>query len=386
MDAPSLQRVSPAAPSGGADSAPSVSNRRAAGLAGWWPLARRNRGTLPRLNLALQGGGAHGAFTWGVLDALLEDPRLRFEGLSGSSAGAMNAVVLAHGWATGGRDGARQALADFWTAIGRQIPFGMVVHGSGEAISLSVASKLLAGWAGCFTPAQLNPLDLNPLRDVLAKQIDFERLRRDSPFKLFIGATNANTGKLRVFRDHELGIEVLLASACLPKIHAAVQIDAEAYWDGGYSANPALFPLVRCGVPDLLIVSLATMVHAAAPVSADDIRARALEFAFNAGFQREARLLGEAAAEARASWWPGGALERRLRRLRTHLIDADDALAALPGETRLIAHLPFLEHLRDLGRERAQRWLDDAGRAVGHTSSVDLARLYAPPGSHPAAA
>lgn len=377
MDAPSLQRVSPAAPSGGADSAPSVSNRRAAGLAGWWPLARRNRGTLPRLNLALQGGGAHGAFTWGVLDALLEDPRLRFEGLSGSSAGAMNAVVLAHGWATGGRDGARQALADFWTAIGRQIPFGMVVHGSGEAISLSVASKLLAGWAGCFTPAQLNPLDLNPLRDVLAKQIDFERLRRDSPFKLFIGATNANTGKLRVFRDHELGIEVLLASACLPKIHAAVQIDAEAYWDGGYSANPAVFPLFYdCDARDILLVLLSPLRLDAMPDSAEAINARIVELGFSAHFMREMRMFAHASEFAAGGGLGLGRLDRRVQKTRFHMIDSSGVKTLQRSDTKLLAHGPFLEMLRDQGRACAQTWLDGHGDAVGRQSSIDLKALF----------
>ena len=153
----------------------------------------------PALNLALQGGGAHGAFTWGVLDALLDDPRLRFEGLSGSSAGAMNAVVLADGWAKGGREGARQGLADFWAAVGKQMPWSMVTHGVGEAISLTPASKLLVNWAGYFSPSQLNPFDLNPLRDLLEAQIDFERLRAHSPFKLFVGTTQANTGSCASF-------------------------------------------------------------------------------------------------------------------------------------------------------------------------------------------
>ena len=165
---------------------------------------RRLRSSPSRLNLALQGGGAHGAFTWGVLDALLEDARIRFEGLSGSSAGAMNAVVFANGWMTGGRDGARQGLADFWTEMGRQMPLGMVTQGAGDAINLSAAGKLLATWAGYFSPSQLNPFDLNPLRSLLERQVDFEQLRARSPFKLFVGTTQANTGKLRVFRESDV--------------------------------------------------------------------------------------------------------------------------------------------------------------------------------------
>src|SRR5450755_60458 len=154
-----------------------------------------------RLNLALQGGGAHGAFTWGVLDALLEDSRLHFEGLSGSSAGAMNAVVFADGWMKGGREGARRGLADFWTEIGKQLPSVMVSHGAGDAIGLSPAGKMLANWAAYFSPVQLNPFDVSPLRGLLERRVDFQQLRAHSPFKLFIGTTQANTGKLRVFRE-----------------------------------------------------------------------------------------------------------------------------------------------------------------------------------------
>ncbi|MEA3393494.1 MAG: patatin-like phospholipase family protein, partial [Pseudomonadota bacterium] len=209
------------------------------------------------INLALQGGGAHGAFTWGVLDALLQDPRLQFEGISGSSAGAMNAVVLADGWLKGGREGARQALADFWNELGRQMPWGLLTRRKGDVITMAPASRLLASWAGYFSPSQLNPFDLNPLRDLLYRQIDFEQLRTRCPFKLFIGTTQVSTGKLRLFREHELTVDVLLASACLPKIHRTVEIDGEAYWDGGYSANPAVFPLAYdCQARDILLVLL----------------------------------------------------------------------------------------------------------------------------------
>jgi len=333
----------------------------------------------PRLGLALQGGGAHGAFTWGVLDRLLEDGRLRIDAISGTSAGAMNAVALAHGWMNGGADGARAALARFWSAVGTRLPFELFTIGSIERPGLAPAARALMHWARLLSPYQFNPLDVNPLRDVLAEQIDFERLRAESPMRLFVAATHANSGRLRLFETHELGVDALLASACLPTLHHTVMIDGEPYWDGGYSANPALFPLVRAGVHDLLIVSLTPMLHAAAPVSAEEIRTRTLEFAFNAGLLREARLLAEACAEARASLWPFGRLERRLRRLRTHLIDAHDELGELPNETQLIAHLPFLETLRDLGRGRAERWLADGGALVGQRSSADLALLYASP-------
>ncbi|MGH8829606.1 MAG: patatin-like phospholipase family protein, partial [Polaromonas sp.] len=196
------------------------------------------------MNLALQGGGAHGAFTWGVLDGLLEDGRMDFEGVSGTSAGAMNAAVLANGLMSGGRDGARAALEKFWTGVADSLPFEVAVPSmDGQNVSLLPALKLMLHWAHYFSPQQLNPLDLNPLRDILCAQVDFERLRTHSPVKLFIAATHANSGKVRLFRSPEISADSLLASACLPTMARPVEIDGEPYWDGGYSANPAVYPL-----------------------------------------------------------------------------------------------------------------------------------------------
>ena len=333
------------------------------------------------LSLALQGGGAHGAFTWGVLDRLLEDGRFDIAAISGTSAGAINAVALAHGWLEGGGDGARAALQRLWQAVGASLPAHAVTTGPDDTPAFAPHARAWMQWARWWSPQQWNPFGLNPLREVLATQIDFERLRGAQAPQLFIAATHANSGRLRLFGNAEMSVDVVLASACLPSLQAAVVIDGEPYWDGGYSANPALFPLVNAGVQDLLIVSLSPMMYTQAPVSTEEIHARALEFAFNASFVREARLIGESCAEARESLWSFGRLERRLRQLRTHLIDAHDELSDLPGETRLIAHMPFLERLRDLGRARAERWLADSGAQVGHGSSVDLARLFAPPGS-----
>ncbi|MEO8281151.1 MAG: patatin-like phospholipase family protein, partial [Ideonella sp.] len=327
---------------------PQELERARSSFSAWWSRQRR---TTKRFNLALQGGGAHGAFTWGVLDALLEDPRPQFEGLSGSSAGAMNAVVLANGWLADGRDGARQALNDFWSAIGRQIPFGMV-QGAGEAISLSPASKLIVGWAGHFTPAQLNPLDLDPLRTLLEQQIDFERLRSKSPFKLFVGATRANSGKLRVFRNAELSVDVLLASACLPKIHAPVEIDGEAFWDGGYSANPAIFPLFYdCQSTDNLLVLLSPLVRDATPDSVEAINTRIAELGFSAHFMREMRMFAHATDYSASGGFGLGRLDRRVRKTRFHMIDTSGIKSLQRSETKLLAHGPFLEMLRDQGRD-----------------------------------
>lgn len=344
-----------------------------------WPFSS-SAASRPALGLALQGGGAHGAYTWGVLDALLEAGRFRFSAISGTSAGAMNALALADGWMRGGAEGAREALAAFWVAVGRTLPFEQWLVGPTESPGLAPGLRALMHWSRLFSPYQLNPLGLNPLRDVLAAQIDFERLKRRGAPRLFIAATHANSGRLRLFGNAELSVNAALASACLPTLHQAVMIDGEPYWDGGYSANPALFPLVREGAADLLIVALSPLAHGHVPMTAEEIRNRALEFSFNAGFLREATLIAEAAAEARRSAFAIGRLERRLRALRTHLIDAHDDLGALSAETRLIAHLPFLERLRDLGRERTQRWLAEHGARVGRTASVDLAARFAPPG------
>ncbi|MDO8768885.1 MAG: patatin-like phospholipase family protein [Burkholderiaceae bacterium] len=335
-------------------------------------------GTSPGpLNLALQGGGAHGAFTWGVLDALLEDPRIEFEGLSGSSAGAMNAAVFVDGWIKGGRDGARQGLADFWTAVGQQIPSGMVTQGYSDAISLSPASKVVANWAGYFSPSQLNPWDLNPLRDLLNRQIDFKQLRARSPFKLFVGTTQANTGKLRLFRENELTIDALLASACLPKIHHAVEIDGEPYWDGGYSANPAVFPLFyHCDSRDVLLVLLNPLQREGTPRTVEEIETRITELGFSANFMREMRMFTQATEFSSPTFMTWGRLERRLQKMRFHMIDASQLVSLERSETKLLAHLPFLELLCEQGRERAGDWLSLHADGVGRRSTLDMKKLF----------
>jgi NTE family protein len=331
------------------------------------------------LSLALQGGGAHGAFTWGVLDALLAHGAHPVRAISGTSAGAINAVVLAHGWLDGEAEGARSALARFWSAVGTRLPFEWFTSGAGDAFGFTPAARALLRWTRHLSPYQLNPMDLNPLRELLTEHVDFERLRRSSAVRLFIAATHANSGRLRLFRTREATVEAVLASACLPMLHHAVEIDGQPYWDGGYSANPALFPLiVDADCADLLIVTLSPLVHAGTPRTASEIQERAVDIAFNATFLREARLLGEAHAIARRSWLAVGELDRRLKRTRFHLIDAHDQLGAMAPETRLIAHLPFLERLRDLGSGRAQAWLAQHGSALGRRSSVDLLRTFGP--------
>jgi len=327
----------------------------------------------PALNLALQGGGAHGAFTWGVLDAVLADERIAIEGVSGTSAGAMNAVCLAHGLLHGGREGARRALSDFWTAVAASAPFSSPPGDN----ALAPALKMMLQWTAHLSPEQLNPFDLNPLRDIVAAQIDFAGLRAASPVKLFIAATHANSGKLRIFRTGELSVDAVLASACLPTIHRTITIDGEPYWDGGYSANPAVFPLFyECTAADILLVLLSPLKFGPTPDSAQDIRQRLQELAFNSTFLREMRMYAHLRDHLADSWLPLGRLERRLARIRFHAISAEALLGQLPGETRLSANLDFLICLRDSGRAHAENWLARHFAALGRQSTLDLAGLF----------
>jgi len=343
------------------------------------PWSTRKNASAP-LALALQGGGAHGAYTWGVLDRLLE-AGVPIEGISGTSAGAMNAVALAEGWTTGGADGARAALDRFWTAVGDSVPFHLeLLHNlnpPGDG-SLPSPMNVMLGLARVFSPYQLNPFDLNPLRDVVRAQFDFERIRRACPLKLFIAATAVRTGKVRLFRTAELGEAAVLASACLPTLHHAVEIDGEHYWDGGFTANPAIYPLLyECTAPDILMVLLNPLQRDDAPRSAEDISARSMELGFSTTFLREMRMIAHARqyiAET-AGWMPLGRLERKLVGQRFHLIEARE-LAEAGSASKLNAASGFLTELHTLGRSRADEWLRKQYRHVGRKETVDVARLF----------
>ena len=344
----------------------------------WSP--RRPDTQKPSLSLALQGGGAHGAYTWGVLDRLLE-AGIRIDGISGTSAGAMNAVALAHGWTAGGADGARAALADFWQAVGDSVPFHVELLNSLNSAAdstMPTPMNVMMGFMRLFSPYQLNPFELNPLRDVVRAQFDFERLRRDCPLKLFIAATAVRTGKVRLFHTAELSEAALLASACLPTLHHAVEIDGEHYWDGGFTANPAIYPLLyECTAPDILMVLLNPLQRDDAPRSAEDISARSMELGFSTTFLREMRMIAHARqyiAET-AGWMPLGRLERKLVGQRFHLIEARE-LAEAGSASKLNAASGFLTELHTLGRSRADEWLRKQYRHVGRKETVDVARLF----------
>lgn len=333
------------------------------------------------VTLALQGGGSHGAFTWGVLDRLLEDHDLDIEGISGASAGAVNAVVLAHGYALGGREGARKALNDFWERVSVKAPFNFSGDDTRAALDLGsgaevpVALKMFMSLSRILSPYQLNPFDINPLRDILAGQIDFERLRATGKIKLFVAATQISTGMLKIFRNKQLTLDALLASACLPAIHRAVEIDGEAYWDGGFTANPPIFPLLhQCAARDIMVVLLHRNPHEAVPTTADEIYSRLTDIGFSAALFTELQGIALAQREAQRGWIVFGSLERRLRKLNVHLVDSRELMSRLSGLSKLNTQAPFIEALRDEGRAQADKWLQENYRHLGVRSSFDLSR------------
>ena len=350
------------------------------------------------INIGLQGGGAHGAYSWGVLDRLLEDERYTFDGISGTSAGAMNAVVLADGLLKGGREGARQALAEFWRGIADSVPLHLSVSVPSftgeEKLALLPTTKMMLNWAQYFSPYQLNPLNFNPLRKLLKARIDFMGLRMYSPVRLFLAATNANTGKLRLFRTQEVSENAVLASACLPMMHQTIEIDGEPYWDGGYAANPPVFPLFyECQSRDILLVLLAPPAYGGAPKKVEDIRNRAMELAFNTSLLREMLLFANIVAYSEArdqeigekKSWPSSLqrvlgralreptdLERYTRETRFHLLESDDLLHRFGSATKVAADWPFLKKLHDIGYQAASEWLEEHGEQIGKESSFDL--------------
>lgn len=334
------------------------------------------------MTLALQGGGSHGAFTWGVLDRLLEDERIDIEGISGASAGAMNAVACAYGHTIGGREGARQALKDFWGSVASKAPFSFATDDEtipvdiGAQSNPSPAFNAMISLGRFFSPYQLNPFDINPLRDILAAQIDFERLRAECRTKLFIATTQVSTGRLKLFQTRQLTLDVLLASACLPAIHHAVEIDGEAYWDGGLTANPPLYPLLHaCAARDVMVVLLHPYPRPGVPMTADEIWRRLTEMGFSSTFFTELQGLALAKREAGRSWFSIGRLERRLKSLNMHLIDSQELMSQLAAHSKMNTQPGFINALRDNGRTQTEAWLEKNFHQLGVRSSFSLSTL-----------
>jgi len=325
------------------------------------------------VDLALQGGGAHGAFTWGVLDRLLDEPWLSIDGISGTSAGAMNAVVLVDGLARGGAEGARAALETFWRKVSeaarlspfQRTPLDVLV--GRWTLDYSPAFVAMDLMSRVFSPYELNPGGGNPLRDILAQTVDFDRVAR-APVKLFVTATNVRTGRGRVFRNAAITPDVLLASACLPTMFQALEIDGDSYWDGGYSGNPTITPLVReCTSKDTIIVQINPVERPGTPRTARDILNRLNEVSFNSVLLKELRMI----ALLRKVANPGDSEGALWAGMRVHRVTSD-VLVELGYSSKLNAEWDFLRMLRDEGRSSAESFLGDHGRDLGHRSSFDL--------------
>lgn len=320
------------------------------------------------LGLALQGGGAHGAFTWGVLDRLLEADRFRIEAFSGASAGALNAVVAANGLLAKGPDGAREALEAFWRKVSTEAAYtpynpslfdrmmsGWNQDGSGRQFSFDIATRLVS-------PYQFNPLNHNPLRQILVDSVDFEMLRRNRRVKLYVAATDVRTGRAKIFRTGQISPDVLIASTALPSFNHAVEIDGAHYWDGGFSANPPLIPLFEnasCG--DILLVQIEPPHNDAIPITATEIRTRLAHLTLMAPLNRELEALRW--IEKMAS--PSRNGDGEATGFRLHRIDSGDALSPLGQFSKLNPDWGLLQHVRDIGRERTDAWLSRKAPHVG---------------------
>jgi NTE family protein len=312
--------------------------------------ARRRFSSTNRLSSALQGGGAFGAFTWGVLDRLLEE-EIAFDTISGASSGAINALLLTAGMQAGGPIEARERLEHFW-------------HEASELARLMDATRGLGLFPRVFSPYQLNPLGLNPLRDLLREAIDFERIP-DADIALLIATTRVSDGALRIFRNDDVSVDAVLASAALPMVHHAIEIENEWYWDGGYAANPPLISLaVQARARDVLVVQIVPTSGADLPRTPREINGRLAQMAFNRPLMQELDMIAELKSARGVSVF-GDSMSRKLRRLRLHHIKADETLPAMPRESALNLDWSFLTRLRDAGRDAAEGWL--AHRSAGRT-------------------
>ena len=331
------------------------------------------------INLALQGGGSHGAFTWGVLDHFMEDGRVSIEGISGTSAGAMNAAILAQGYMDGGADGAREALEQFWRQVAymgrfspiKRSPFG-VLPGRWD-LDDSPAYMMIDLFSRVASPYDTNPLNINPLRDLVESTIDFEKVRACNVLKLFVAATNVHTGKIKVFEREELTADMILASACLPTVFQAVEIDGVPYWDGGYVGNPPMYPLFHSTKSkDILIVQINPIERNETPKSAQDIQNRVNEISFNSSLLRELRGIDFVTRQLQEN-----KLDRnRYSEILVHRIEASEQINPLSASSKMNSEWAFLTHLRDIGRESAKAVLDQHYESLGNKSTLNLRREF----------
>ncbi|MBO6521210.1 MAG: patatin-like phospholipase family protein [Rhodospirillales bacterium] len=344
----------------------------------------RRRHPPKRLNLALQGGGAHGAFTWGVLDRLLELNEYKIDGISGTSAGAVNAVALAAGLMEAGTDGARKKLEQVWRAVNAAHSHYMPMHrpldgtaGQPPQPRPTATHVFMSALSRVLSPYEFNPLEIDPLRRILADQIDFDGLRRHQPVRLFVNATEAKTGRGRIFSADEISIDAVLASACLPAYRHAVRIDGRYYWDGGYSANPPLVPLIeKCEAADTLLVRL-TPEHAAdVPTAAKDIQGNVNRIMFSQPLRKEIELIETVRRLANGHPVQTDPLALRVLDHRFHMLDGARYTAELAHDSHLQPHWDVLAYLNQRGRKATTNWLRRHKKSLGQKSTVDLAKKF----------
>ena len=339
-----------------------------------------------KINVALQGGGSHGAYAWGVLDRLLADDRIEIEAVSGASAGAMNAVVMAEGMVEGGRPKARQQLADFWHRIAYPATSSTTSGwDNGWAKSWEKAWGLdqnpavqMFGWmTQIASPYQFNPLNINPLRDVLLREVDFDKVKSCDCMKLFISATNVRTGQIKVFTDGEVTVDAVLASACLPTVFQAVEIDGEAYWDGGYMGNPAIEPFFAgCDSSDVLLVQINPVRRDEVPRTASGIVDRLNEISFNAPLLRELRHVEFVNDCLRRGLLQDGGY----REIFLHRVGGDAELSAYPASSKVNADLQLIHALKELGFRAMDHWLVENFNKLGRASTMPLDAMLPPAG------
>ena len=331
------------------------------------------------VNLALQGGGAHGAFTWGVLDRLLEDGRIRIDAVSGTSAGAMNAVIVADGLMRAGEDGAREGLERFWKGVsdaGRLSPIqrGPIdVFMGNWSLDNSPSYVFFDLLHRVTSPYDVNPFNFNPLQKILDEVVDFDLVRSCDQIKVFISATNVETGRVKVFNRHELTCEMVMASACLPFMFQAVEIGGVPYWDGGYMGNPVIFPFYgACRSDDIVIVQINPVERKGTPRSAREILNRVNEITFNSSLLKELR-----AIDFVQRLLDDGKLDPKdYRRLNVHLIEAQDRIMPLGASSKINAEWDFLRHLFEIGRDTAGEWIETSYEHLGERSTVDIRAMF----------
>ncbi len=336
-----------------------------------------------RINLALQGGGSHGALTWGALDRLLEDPRLQIADISGTSAGAMNAVVLADGYTRGGPDGAREALRQFWKAVSDAARFSPIQRSwwdrllGNYSLDHSPGYLMSESLSRIFSPYDINPLGLNPLRDLLENQVDFTNVNACRQIRVHVTATNVRTGAPKIFSRGEVTVDSVLASACLPQMYAAVEIDGEAYWDGGFSGNPALFPLVESKAsPDILIIQINPVIRHDVPRQAREILNRVNEISFNSSLIKELRTIN---LTQRLLARENLSDSKKEYRIYLHLIHADSEVQDLAASSKLNAEWEYLNLLFERGRRWADTWLQENFDRIGVASTFNLDEFFNDP-------